>query len=802
MAKRPVVNTVPSGALSTNVINDNFNNIKEHFDTVLSRDGSIPNNMTADLDMDGNQILNLPPPVDPTEPLRKADVDVDGLNQAAQDAELYTIQALQSSQSAAASSAQAGGYASDASVSATTATNAVSGFTTVVDDATTDFNTLVSTSTSDINTLTTNSLNDINTAAQQVDIKQTQINASTGILEGGVLSGVIGGTTFDITAGNGIILDNYTDPSNPVITRVTWPAMTGITATQIGTGNESNYVFIDKDGNVVQKPTRTRSDLRDKIYVGLVGVDLTQIQAIVSTKASPITQVAHTIDDLADAIGAINIAGNVYGPNGANLKIDKTAGEVFQVGINFDVNKKNPNYRTNATQTDTGSFYFYRDGVGGFNVLPYNDVDPTQYDDGSGTLQPVGANQWTIVPIYMGTITDSAFLLYGQGVYGSKVVAQGLLATQKIETPPVLMDTILRGYLIVRGGATNLTLTGDAEFVEANLAGTGGGGGSGSTTTLQDAYDNSAEPEILTDATRGAVNLRSHSVSPADVFVIEENAGSAVTTLHNTGGLTTSGSVVVNNADLNVTGTGTISGDGSGITDVRSTDSDNLITLGTDNKTAVKATNLISSDADNGLSVGTDGKLLGPANNTAYINDTGQYVFNKVFTFTIPGFVNESGSRLLVRFQNGYKEPFGNPPTTFSFNINGAGAEAVTIAGGAIGNTEYYAIDNGAVVEFIKDNLGNWRMKIDVVSFFANSTFWVKQYSNGWKEQGGFTTSLTINFPLNFNDTEYTVQVAPINNTAYSDTGLVIRDTTRTESSVSVARTVELGGYFWEAKGF
>ena len=59
-------------------------------------------------------------------------------------------------------------------------------------------------------------------------------NSSTGLINGGQLS-INGGNTsqFDISAGNGIIVDHETDPLNPTYTLVTWNDIIGTTATRI-----------------------------------------------------------------------------------------------------------------------------------------------------------------------------------------------------------------------------------------------------------------------------------------------------------------------------------------------------------------------------------------------------------------------------------------------------------------------------------------------------------------------------------------------------------------------------------------
>ena len=58
MAKKPTVTTLQSGFNSTEVLNTNFENVRDAFDNTLSLDGSTPNAMEADLDLNNNDILN------------------------------------------------------------------------------------------------------------------------------------------------------------------------------------------------------------------------------------------------------------------------------------------------------------------------------------------------------------------------------------------------------------------------------------------------------------------------------------------------------------------------------------------------------------------------------------------------------------------------------------------------------------------------------------------------------------------------------------------------------------------------
>lgn len=59
MAKQPVVNTISSGYASQSQLNENFSNIQTSFNNTLSLDGSTPNAMQANFDMNNQDIINV-----------------------------------------------------------------------------------------------------------------------------------------------------------------------------------------------------------------------------------------------------------------------------------------------------------------------------------------------------------------------------------------------------------------------------------------------------------------------------------------------------------------------------------------------------------------------------------------------------------------------------------------------------------------------------------------------------------------------------------------------------------------------
>lgn len=64
-----------AGFRATNKLNENFDNIEAAIENTLSRDGTAPNAMLAPLDMNSQQILNLPAPTTDNSAVRKIDLD-------------------------------------------------------------------------------------------------------------------------------------------------------------------------------------------------------------------------------------------------------------------------------------------------------------------------------------------------------------------------------------------------------------------------------------------------------------------------------------------------------------------------------------------------------------------------------------------------------------------------------------------------------------------------------------------------------------------------------------------------------
>jgi hypothetical protein len=112
----------------------------------------------------------------------------------------------------------------------------------------------------------------------------------------------------------------------------------------------------------------------------------------------------------------------------------------------------------------------------------------------------------------------------------------------------------LIGVLSVLSSATDLTDTSKAQFFYTSKFGeTVGSAGGFSTTNLQQAYNNSIDPEIITNSALGALTLQRGSASDSDnVFEVQDGAG-----VHR---MWVSGSGRTTTTDLTITGVTSTSG--------------------------------------------------------------------------------------------------------------------------------------------------------------------------------------------------------------------------------------------------
>ncbi len=351
------------------------------------------------------------------------------------------------------------------------------------------------------------------------------INSLTGLtrLSAGILS-IASATEVGIAAGTGQVVDNTTDPNNPTLVEVTWGASV-VTDLFLATDVATTF-FIDAAGAVVQKPgTRDAEDRRNLIFLGFSAHEAnTTVESVGNTGVVAGSNAGMTYD-IVSAVGDINIFGNAYSANGVNLLLDKAVGRVF--GSAIGATAADPNFADNALQTAIATYvYTYQPAVPG---TPYNtavevDIDPDFFDDGSGTLAAMSPNKFQIQRLVFEPRTGLTAIEYGQTEYNSLGEAIDGITENNIQNNPALRGLLLRGWLVVKTGTTDLTDLTDAAFFE-NVDENPAGAASGAGITGVDVQDGG-----VTQATAVPI-LNFVAGAGIGVTVAESPAGTAEITL-------------------------------------------------------------------------------------------------------------------------------------------------------------------------------------------------------------------------------------------------------------------------------
>jgi hypothetical protein len=422
---------------------------------------------------------------------------------------------------------------------------------------------------------------------------------ATGLLYGGIISINAGNSAyFDITAGKGQIHasgSTYTADPQPTLQYVTWPAQTGITLTYLAT-NDTTWIYVDGAGTVQQRTEYyTDTQLETTIIIGqLVHPSRTFIN-LARTNPNVAYATDKQYEQFIRSFGPIKVSGHTIQPNGANLKLNRTSGTAFSLGRNWINDTDNPSVVSDGAYTDCIFFRYYRGATAGtFITVPNQTViDPTKYDDGSGTLQTVPGGKYTIQRLFYYPNTPSLLgVYYGRAEYTSLADAAANINFENFtEIENTRTNAIFAGYLLVKSGATDLTNTSDALILQAgSFRSTTSGGGSVSLTLddLTDVIITSPQNDQVLTYVDGVTGWENRSVSTLPLVSSFNGLTGAVVGVSSVRGLTgavgiTNGSGIglsVSGQTMTFSNTGVLSIDGGtgAITNVARTNVANVFT--------------------------------------------------------------------------------------------------------------------------------------------------------------------------------------------------------------------------------
>lgn len=295
---------------------------------------------------------------------------------------------------------------------------------------------------------------------------------STGLIKNGLITINGDNTKFNISAGVGVI-SNFDNPIAPISNVITFGAFTGITPAYLTTGNIT-YLAINSSGAIVQQATDfTTSQRRDLILLGaVIHSNLTNIN-VVNNISAPTNADTNQLHDFMNYVGALNLDGNKYTANGANLSLNKSAGNIFKFGVNFANDWKRPHELAQAGETLLTFRYRTQNGTESGDLTVLN---PALYDL-NNVLTTVPNNKFTIQTVTLFQ-TGLTRIQYGQNVYDDLASAERAIFTRDYVTENnIKMNGVSRAYIIMRNSTTSLQNVSDAKVIEVQKFGGVASGG-------------------------------------------------------------------------------------------------------------------------------------------------------------------------------------------------------------------------------------------------------------------------------------------------------------------------------------
>lgn len=324
-------------------------------------------------------------------------------------------------------------------------------------------------------------------------LKWFEAALNSGILYGGSLS--YSGNNLYVKGGSGVIVNHNASlitEVSPIISYVQWNDITA-SMTNIAT-SQNTFVYIDAAGNLQQQTsTFTPTQYHNYLPLGRVShydyANINGVASLVETTYDANGQQSEFIR----GFGPLKLSGMSVSGQTGTLRLNVSNGTSFNLGGFYQQNPEMPSTYDSPTYNTSSIIRIYKTATG-FNFdnnagSYYTTIDPTQYDDGSGVLQPVGNNNWSVQRVFFNPLSGRSHVYYGQAKYTTLQNAINAISSEPFtESDITAKSYTFVGYLAVLAQTTNLTNTSENTIVQAglfrNIGGGGGGGGTGGSTTL------------------------------------------------------------------------------------------------------------------------------------------------------------------------------------------------------------------------------------------------------------------------------------------------------------------------------
>ena len=323
-------------------------------------------------------------------------------------------------------------------------------------------------------------------------------------IEQGVNSGLIYGgvVTFQssnllVSPGGGLVVNHNASTASAapaVPTQVKWGPITS--SVTFLTSSQYSHIFIDENGDLQQQIENfTPQQYLQKIPLGTVGhLNNATIDSFGEEKQTVYAAHEQT-GQFIRSFGPLKQQGYDLSASGSSLGFNSATGTTYRLGGFYSKDPNNPSLFDTPSLESTGKVVrVYQSGsefVGDINAGNFYDtIDPTKYDDGSGTLVNISGSTTTVQRVFIGATSYRYYVYYGQETYDSIATALNNLTTEAFtESITTSKSLTFIGYIVSRADATDLSNTSQANLVNAGLFRNTAGSSGGGTSTISNLGD-------------------------------------------------------------------------------------------------------------------------------------------------------------------------------------------------------------------------------------------------------------------------------------------------------------------------
>ena len=394
---------------------------------------------------------------------------------------------------------------------------------------------------------------------KELSIDDVTENIPSGITSGGTLTKA-NNTQVTIAAGTGIINDlnkeSGSGEPHPEIKHIAWSQQTFTCTGLTSSSNKqlNTWVYIDASGTVNQQTTPfTDAQIAHNIIIGSIIHTSATIDFV---KTFPVTAYG-TIPQLQEfsrIFGPMKKSGHLVTANGSNLKLNRAAGVAWAFGRNYSSDPNNPSLVSDAAKTDAVIHRYYADSSTG-HTLDTNDgsgytaIDPTKYDDSSGTLASMTATKFSVQRLYyFPNEINTIVVYYGKEEYASLSVAEQQYQLESFtESSNTSEQAIYLGAIIVRGNATNLSSASEAKILTGGIhrslsaISIGGAAAAAALSDLSDVTVSSASNNQLLKFNSTSGVFENATITTDDIAQGSTNKYDQTVALSNGGNMTITG---------------------------------------------------------------------------------------------------------------------------------------------------------------------------------------------------------------------------------------------------------------------